>query len=224
MIAWILVRVFLRLCTSYDAFNSSLITNHQSNKLVFCPSSDSYRLRKLAEHQKLQQSNPNSGSPTPSRKSSLMDEGCSANPQEAQKSWSYIRVSGLGIFPGLVCPHYDRIQSNGIPRMSDFDEMMKRHSTELGLGIDHFAALEIDGDDFRILSIPGEFGSVPAEETSMPGAWIKYWDEEGVKSTPCPTCGKVEDLLQAIKDPRKHIWLDGRVEVCREENPGPCMD
>lgn len=166
------------------------------------------------------------------KKSSHYDEGTAtlSNPQDPQtKAWSYIRVSGLGIFPGLVCPHYDRIQSNGIPRMSDFDAMVNRHSMELGLGIDHFAALEINGEEFRILSIPGEEGSVPQGDSSnaplMPGAWIKYVDSEGeVQSKACPSCGKVEDLLQVLVDPRKHIWHDERVELCRTENPGPSID
>jgi len=164
-----------------------------------------------------------------SRKSTHYDEGTSTllNPQEAlTNSWSYVRVSGLGILPGLVCPHFDRIQSNGIPRMIDFDVMMTRHSMELGLGIDHFAALEIDGEDFRVLSLPGAEGSVPQEEGSLvPGAWIKYVDEEGnVQSKACPVCGKLEDLLQVMVDPINHIWHDKRVELCIAENPGPSMD
>lgn len=163
-----------------------------------------------------------------SRKSSHYDEGTTmvSNPQDPQNNhWSYIRVEGLGILPGLVCPHFDRIQSNGIPRLVDFDSMMKRHSMELGLGIDHFAALEINGSDFRVLSLPGETGSVPQDGGSMPGVWIKYVDEEGdVQSTPCPSCGKVEDLLQVMVDPSKHLWPDERVKLCRAENPGPSTD
>jgi dipeptidase E len=162
------------------------------------------------------------------KKSSPYDEGTSTthNPQDPQSNpWSYIRVEGLGILPGLVCPHFDRIQSNGVPRLVDFDSMMKRHSMELGLGIDHFAALEINGEDFRVLSLPGEKGSVPQEDDSVPGAWIKYVDEDGdLQSMPCPSFGKVEDLLQVMVDPSKHIWPDERVQLCRVENPGPSMD
>jgi dipeptidase E len=167
---------------------------------------------------------------TDSSASSQYEEGTTTltNPQDPQsKDWSYIRVTGLGIFPGLMCPHYDRIQSNGIPRMMDFDSMMSRHSMELGLGIDHFAALEINGDEFRVLSLPGAEGSVPQEDhdaPSIPGAWIKYVDEDGaVQSKACPSYGKVEELLQVMADP-SHIWLDERVEWCRGQNPGPCVD
>ena len=36
-----------------------------------------------------------------------IDEGSNAN------DWEYIRVEGLGIFPGIICPHHDCTQSNG---------------------------------------------------------------------------------------------------------------
>jgi hypothetical protein len=32
----------------------------------------------------------------------------------------------------LCCPHHDRVQSNGILRATDFDDMMLRHPTEVG--------------------------------------------------------------------------------------------
>ncbi|KAL3803660.1 hypothetical protein HJC23_003714 [Cyclotella cryptica] len=192
---------------------------------------DTYRVPMLSE---VQQENPNAGASN-ARTSAHFNEGASAigNWQEGSaKEWNYIRVEGLGIFPGLVCPHYDRIQSNGVPRMFDFDKMMSRHSLELGLGIDHFAALEINGEDFRILSIPGASGSVPHVEDEeslnvpmVPGAWIKFVDEDGaIQSKACPSSGKIEDLLQALVDPSKHIWPDGRVEICRQQNPGPSTD
>jgi dipeptidase E len=73
--------------------------------------------------------------------------------------WEYIRVPGLGIVPGLCCPHYDRTQSNGVPRAVDFRGMMLRHPGETGIAIDHFAALVIDGEDYRVVS-PDEPGSV----------------------------------------------------------------
>jgi len=60
----------------------------------------------------------------------------------AAKAWDYIRVEGLGFLPGLVCPHHDKTQSNGVLRASDFDEMLMRHSSELGIGIDHWAGKE----------------------------------------------------------------------------------
>jgi dipeptidase E len=59
------------------------------------------------------------------------------------KTWEYIRVDGLGFLPGLVCPHHDKVQSNGVLRANDFDAMLLRHSRELGIGIDHWAGVQI---------------------------------------------------------------------------------
>ena len=69
------------------------------------------------------------------------------------------RVPGLGFLPGLCCPHHDRIQSNGVPRAEDFEAMMRRHGQEVGIAIDHWAALVIDGEDYRILAISDKPGS-----------------------------------------------------------------
>ncbi|KAL9178688.1 hypothetical protein ACHAXT_003819 [Thalassiosira profunda] len=150
-----------------------------------------------------------------------LSEG-STDSDDGASDWEYIRVEGLGIWPGLVCPHYDRIQSNGVPRMTDFDAMMKRHRYELGIGIDHHAALEVDGDVFRVLSIPNEEGSVPDAEdgSKVPGAWLKYVDDDGdLHSICCPKNGKVSELLQMVETPNKHLALDEKVEACRKENP-----
>lgn len=138
--------------------------------------------------------------------------------------WEYIKVSGLGILPGLICPHYDRVQSNGVLRSTDFRSMMRRHSFEVGIGIDHFAALEIDGAEFRVLSLPGQTGSVNVEDggsCKVPGVWINYVDDDGiVHSTVCPRSGMVSDLLQMLKYPSKHLHADKRViNLCRKANP-----
>ena len=146
------------------------------------------------------------------------------NPVNTRKPWSYIRISGLSILPGLICPHYDCIQSNGISRSSDFESMLLRHERELGLGIDHYAALVLDGEEFRVLSLPGApQGSIPnGGDMLIPGVWIKYIEEGGIRSKVCPSHGKVEELLQVISNPESDMWEDERVEVCRRENPGPC--
>lgn len=165
--------------------------------------------------------------------------------------WDYIRVEGLGIMPGtsytytlravnvlphsnivliillpptpgLICPHNDRIQSNGVLRMKDFESMMKRHPHEVGIGIDHYAALEFNGADFRVLSIPGQMGSIDVNDggSNVPGVWVNYVDENGiVHSKVCPRSGKVHELLQTVEDPSKHLLLDKKVQLCRKENP-----
>ena len=98
---------------------------------------------------------------------------------------------------------------------------MKRHSCEVGIGIDHFAALEIDGTEFRVLSIPGQTGSVDVGGGGkVPGVWINYVDDDGiVHSKVCPRSGKVSDLLQMLKNPAKHLVMDKRVKLCRKANP-----
>ena len=148
----------------------------------------------------------------------------SGNTQEGDsKEWSYIKVEGLGIFPGLVCPHYDRVQSNGVARMHDFDKLLEDFGRyELGIGIDHNAALEVDGDDFRVVSIPGEVGSVhdSSDNSMSPGVWLKYVDESGnIQAKVCPRSGSLSDLLQEVTDAEKYILVDHRVDLSRKENP-----
>jgi dipeptidase E len=118
-------------------------------------------------------------------------------------SWEYIRVEALGFLPGLLCPHHNRTQSNGVPRAEDFDQMLLRHSGERGIGIDHFAVLLVEGEEYRVISYDGDSG-----------VWIKEVVEEKVVCTRAPQTGKVSDLLV----PAKFITQDPRVEICRAEN------
>ena len=46
------------------------------------------------------------------------------------KKWKYIRIPMFGFFPGLVAPHHDKVQSNGVLRANDFDKMLLRHPGE----------------------------------------------------------------------------------------------
>ena len=103
-----------------------------------------------------------------------------SNQEEIFKSWKYIRVPCLNLFDGLVCPHYDKVQSNGILRALDFDEMMKRHSNERGICIDHWCSLVFPGDGtFEIFSPQDKLGSVTEDgdfsedRKGVPGLWIK---------------------------------------------------
>jgi dipeptidase E len=180
----------------------------------------------------------NAGNITTKPSSSSFDEGMWSNDETeteaetdsesgsdedsiSKKDWEYIRVNGLGILPGLVCPHHDRVQSNGIMRSTDFTSFMKRHSFEVGIGIDHFAALEIDGSKFRVLSIP-ETGLADDEDGGgqvPPGVWINYVEDGIVHSKVCPLSGHVSDLLQSLKFPEKHLVEDERVMMCRKANP-----
>merc|ERR1711862_471167 len=139
--------------------------------------------------------------------------------EEVIKDWKYIRVSGLGFLPGLVCPHHDRIQSNGVLRAHDFDKMLLRHQGERGIGIDHWAALIVFGDKYKVLSLEGKIGSVVKKGVQnhdesrkeeienydaifragegIPGIWIKdVMDDGKVHTRLCPEEGKLSDLLR----------------------------
>lgn len=148
---------------------------------------------------------------------------------EEAHEWDYIRVNGLGFVPGLCCPHHDRVQSNGILRATDFDAMMLRHPTEVGICIDHNAAFLIERDTFKVVcpvpgdnddgggggekSFPGSVmqdGSFSGERCGTPGVWIKEVVECGtmVKCWQCPPVGRVCDLLKVpeyIRQSTRHL-------------------
>jgi dipeptidase E len=118
--------------------------------------------------------------------------------------WKYIRVSGLGLLPGLLCVHADRTQSNGVPRLDDFVAMLHRHPQERGVALDHFAALVIDQDAYSVLSI--EEGSVvrvfPRSEPYVP--------------TVAASTGTLSDLFVP---PEGAPVEDARTPTARRENP-----
>lgn len=151
---------------------------------------------------------------------------------ETKKDWKYIRINGLGMFHGLMCPHHDRVQSNGVLRANDFDEMMLKHPGEVGIGLDHWAALVAEGDDnYSVLSLEGKPGSVlygadgapsfSPEAKGVPGIWIKrvVEKEDGsktVESRLCPPKGKLSDILK----PASEILEDTEdMQRCRRDNP-----
>jgi dipeptidase E len=162
------------------------------------------------------------------------------------KDWKYIRVPCLGFLPGLCCPHHDRVQSNGVLRADDFDEMLlTRHSGELGIAIDHWAALVVDGgdDSYRVVSLDGKKGSViyqndekvgdSGNETStsvasfsrdangVPGVWLKEVQDGKVVQRILPPSGKLSNVL------RRALYIsrsdDDAIEECRRMNV-PTMD
>lgn len=147
------------------------------------------------------------------------DESSSYNAME-QKDWKYLRVPGLGMVPGglICCPHHDRIQSNGVLRANDFDDMLLKRAAFVtdrqvrGIGIDHYAAFIVENGRYRVFSLPEKAGSVteyhkefaidPVDGTAngIPGVWIKtvVIDENkqmNVDATVCPPEGRLIDLL-----------------------------
>jgi dipeptidase E len=142
---------------------------------------------------------------------------------EAKKEWKYIRCPALGFMPGLMCPHHDKVQSNGVLRAIDFDGMMLRHPGERGICIDHYAALVCEGENYRVLSLPGRPGSVldgkfSPEQKGAPGMWQKDVIEGKVVSKLVPESGKLVDLLKVAES----IVDDPNCDLCRAENPDDC--
>jgi len=124
--------------------------------------------------------------------------------------WEYIRVPGLGLVPGLCCPHHDRTQNNGVPRAVDLRRMMLRHPGETGIAIDHFAALVIDRDDYRVVS-PDQPGSVDGR----PGVWRMTAASGEVRAEVVAPAGEVRRILQEADT----IHEDPRLAAARAANP-----
>jgi dipeptidase E len=149
------------------------------------------------------------------------DESTTLEKGQEAKEWTYLRVSCLGLLPGLVCPHADKIQSNGVLRMTDFEDMMLRHPGERGITIDHFAALVVDGDCFSVLSLEGKPGSVSDTDTfsptreGKPGMWTKEVVNGKVKTALVPAKGSLASLLRKATD----ISEDSGVALVRTRNP-----
>lgn len=155
---------------------------------------------------------------------SAKDDSAAPLSDDAKKSWEYIRVPGFGFLPGLCCPHHDIIQSNGILRAYDFDAMMLRHPGETGICFDHWAALIVEGENYKIICPEGKEGSVVGEAGSetfsadrlgRPGIWRKRVQDSTVVTELVPAAGKIADLLVRASE----IVPDPRLERARCENP-----
>lgn len=175
----------------------------------------------------------------------VIDEASTGDLTAAPKQWSYIRVTGLGLLPGLLCPHHDRVQSNGVLRAVDFDGMLQRHRGERGVAIDHWAALVVNEETFSVVSLEGKEGSgkasigaggdkqYVADGTGVPSVWIKEikepaqgnGDDEGLDDrkvvhwTAVPEHGMLSWLLRQAKC----VEADPREERCANENPIPVL-
>lgn len=70
------------------------------------------------------------------------------------RRWDYIAVTGMGLLPGLACPHYDG-DTAGVPRRTHFREMLARKGGP-GLAIDNHCAVAFVGEGYRVFSaVPG---------------------------------------------------------------------
>lgn len=136
------------------------------------------------------------------------------------EAWEYIHIPGLGFLPGLLTPHYDKVQSNGILRAVDSDKMILKHSGERLIGIDHWAALIVNNGNFKVLSLDDKEGSVlkngcfSPERKGVPGVWIKDVVDGEIVAKNAPKTGKLEDLLRKASS----IVEDDRINIVRSKN------
>lgn len=64
--------------------------------------------------------------------------------------WDYIRVKGMGLLGGTVCPHYNSA-TRGVARRDDFHKMIRKHS-DRAIALDNFCAIEVIDNRFRVIS------------------------------------------------------------------------
>ena len=87
--------------------------------------------------------------------------------------------------------------------------MLRRHKGERGIGIDHFAALVVEGENYKVIDYGGN-------KQANIGVWIKEVSDDGetVSTRKVPVSGKLSEILA----PAKFIVQDPKVEICRAEN------
>ncbi len=141
------------------------------------------------------------------------------------KSWAYVRVPGLGTFPSLFCPHYDKVESNGELRAKSFETMLRMHSGEKGLCVDNWAALIMEGGRYRVVSRHGKPGSVGHDgkytehsKTGTPGAFIVDISSDGKqRRRRVPTEGSISSIARRPN----YIVQSQMLPVARIQNPTP---
>ena len=67
------------------------------------------------------------------------------------RKWKYINVKGLGIIPGINCPHYNG-RTLALPRRKNFQDLIRK-TGGMGIAIDNHCAFEFrDSRVFKVLS------------------------------------------------------------------------
>lgn len=109
------------------------------------------------------------------------ESGCSDARKSSSVPQKYTNVKGLGIFKGLIAPHFSNSD-----RVLDIKRMLKNLSAKtIAFGIDECAALIIDGDEYRIIK----------SKTDAKVFKCYYLNRE-YKSVEIDDFGKIEDLYQ----------------------------
>jgi dipeptidase E len=65
-------------------------------------------------------------------------------------NWNYIRVKGMGLLKGILCPHFDG-QTRGIKRKKSFSQMIEKIGG-VGIAIDNHAAIIFCNNSFRVIN------------------------------------------------------------------------
>ncbi|KNC78152.1 hypothetical protein SARC_09405 [Sphaeroforma arctica JP610] len=144
-----------------------------------------------------------------------------ANETAPHASWKYIRSPGLGFLPGLMVPHFDRRESNGLLRADDFFRMMLKHTGESGIAIDHYAGLIIRGDSYRVFAAKGKPGTnldghFDRTDKGVPAVWqVNVLGTSSIIQLLPPAVGSLSDLLK----PALFVNEDSLLETARKENP-----
>jgi dipeptidase E len=99
------------------------------------------------------------------------------------KDWKYVNVKGLGLIPGIHCPHYNS-RTLGIPRRAHFREMIAKVGG-IGIALENNCAIEfLDGKFYRVItsrSYAGAYrvfrrgGRVVAEKIRQEKRWAPLW-------------------------------------------------
>jgi hypothetical protein len=111
--------------------------------------------------------------------------------------------------------------SNGVYRSVSFTSMLQHHTGENSIAVDNWAALVIDGGNYRVVSRKGQPGSdkdgqFAQDRSGVPGIWKLQITETGeLLRSLVPMSGHVKDILP----PPRYIAPDGMVEVARAQNP-----
>jgi dipeptidase E len=70
------------------------------------------------------------------------------------RKWEYIKVRGLGLVNGILCPHYNSM-TLGVPRRRHFRDMIQK-TGGMGIAIENNCAIEfIDGRYYRVIRSKG---------------------------------------------------------------------
>ena len=71
--------------------------------------------------------------------------------------WNYIAVTGVGLLPGMACPHYNGATA-GVPRRDAFHAMLKRNRGQ-GLALDDYCAVAFVDDRYRVFAAADDAGA-----------------------------------------------------------------